>query len=106
MKRSLLILTIASYLVLALTLLDFSTPEKTKADSLKPDGLVVHEWGTFTSIAGAGGAAIDWRPLSGASDLPEFVYTEAENDGFRGTYRYDGKSTVARVRMETPVIYF
>ena len=36
-------------------------------------GLVVHEWGTFTSIAGVDGAAIQWRPLSGPSDLPCFV---------------------------------
>lgn len=106
MKSSLILLAIASYLVLTLTLLDFSVPEKTKADSIKPGGLIVHEWGTFTSIAGAGGVAIDWRPLAEASDLPEFVYTEAENDGFRGTYRSDGKNTAARVRMETPVIYF
>ena len=106
MKSSLILLATACYLLLTLTLLDFRVPEKTKADSIKPDGLIVHEWGTFTSIAGAGGAAIDWRPLAEKSDLPEFVYTETENEGFRETYRYDGKSAVARVRMETPVIYF
>jgi hypothetical protein len=106
MKRSLFILTVASYLALTLTLLDFSAPEKTKADSIKPDGLIVHEWGTFTSIAGKNGVAIDWRPLKEASDLPEFVYTEAENNGFRGTYHDKGKGSLARVRMETPVIYF
>src|SRR5258706_9569458 len=36
--------------------------------------LVVHEWGTFTSIAGKNGASLEWRPLNGASDLPSFVY--------------------------------
>ena len=37
--------------------------------------VVVHEWGTFTSVAGADGASLDWRPLAGPSDLPSFVYT-------------------------------
>lgn len=106
MKRSLILLTIASYLALALTLLDFSLPKKVEADSLKPNDLVVHEWGTFTSIAGKNGVAIDWRPLNGASDLPKFVYTDAKKDGFRKTYNDPGKGRLARVRMETPVIYF
>lgn len=114
MKRSLFILTVASYLALTLTLLDFNAPPKTEARTdtsagaatVSPDALVVHEWGTFTSIAGKSGGAIDWRPLNGASDLPKFVYTETGNNGFRGTYGTAGKGEVARVRMETPVIYF
>src|ERR1700730_15338945 len=36
--------------------------------------LVVHEWGTFTSIAGKNGAYLEWRPLNGSSDLPSYVY--------------------------------
>jgi hypothetical protein len=36
-------------------------------------GLVVHEWGTFTSVAGRDGAAMEWAPLSGTPDLPCFV---------------------------------
>lgn len=108
MKRSLILLTVASYLALTLTLLDFSIPEKTQA---KSSDLVVHEWGTFTSIAGRDGTAIDWRPLDGASDLPNFVYTETSKDGFRGTYgeRFEASqkgSVLAKIRMETPVIYF
>lgn len=67
---------------------------------------VAHEWGTFTSIAGQDGVAIDWKPLNGASDLPKFVYTEASKKGYRGTYHDPGKGRLARVRMETPVIYF
>ena len=35
--------------------------------------LVVHEWGTFTSVAGPDGQAVPWHPLSGSSDLPCFV---------------------------------
>ncbi|HEY0428047.1 MAG TPA: hypothetical protein VGC76_09730 [Pyrinomonadaceae bacterium] len=103
MKRSLILLTVASYLALILTLLDFTVPEKVEA---KPSDLIVHEWGTFTSIAGKTGVAIDWQPLNGATDLPKFVYTETSDDGFRGTYARVGKGEVARVRMETPVIYF
>src|SRR5436190_2157956 len=74
-----------------------------------PNDLVVHEWGTFTSIAGKNGVAIDWRPLNGSSDLPKFVYKENDEKGFRGTYKakLNGKDMLlVKVRMETPVIYF
>src|SRR5260370_9237197 len=63
-----------------------------------PAGLIVHEWGTFTSVAGADGAAADWLPLGGPSDLPCFVDHFA-NAGFKLGLR-------GTVRMETPVIYF
>lgn len=110
MKRSLFLLAVASYLALTLTLLDFSVLKNTEAKS-KPADLVVHEWGTFTSIAGRNGVALDWRPLNGASDLPKFVYNKDENEGFRGTYgeRFEAGqkgNIIAKVRMETPVIYF
>ena len=36
-------------------------------------GLVVHEWGTFTSVAAPDGQSVDWRPLDGPQDLPCFV---------------------------------
>jgi hypothetical protein len=66
--------------------------------------LVVHEWGTFTSIAGKDGVALDWRPLNGPSDLPKFVHTIEEGGGLRHP---PGKGDLrARVRMETPVLYF
>src|SRR5437016_10557955 len=61
-------------------------------------GLTAHEWGTFTSIAGRDGQAIDWLPLSGSTDLPGFVQHLRDGRfkiGLRGT-----------VRMETPVLYF
>ena len=35
--------------------------------------LVVHEWGTFTSVAGPDGEAVEWLPLAGPPDLPCFV---------------------------------
>jgi hypothetical protein len=68
--------------------------------------LVVHEWGTFTSIAGKDGVALEWRPLNGSTDLPKFVHTIQEGDGGL-RHRAIGKDDLtARVRMETPVLYF
>ena len=61
-------------------------------------GLTVHEWGTFTSVAGDEGQAVEWSPLTGSTDLPVFVEhfrDAAFKLGLRGT-----------VRMETPVLYF
>jgi hypothetical protein len=58
---------------------------------------VVHEWGTFTSIAGEDGRAVDWLPLRGGDDLPCFVKHLGVD--FKGTI-------AAKVRMETPVLYF
>jgi hypothetical protein len=109
MKSAFVLLTIAAYSALTFTLLDFSPT--TEANASKPADLVVHEWGTFTSIAGKNGIAIDWRPLNGASDLPKFVYTDTSRDGYRGTYGEkfvagQKGNVLAKVRMETPVIYF
>lgn len=61
-------------------------------------GLTVHEWGTFTSIAGSDGQAVVWWPLTGGADLPGFV------EHFRDArFKFNLEGTV---RMETPVIYF
>jgi len=71
--------------------------------------VIVHEWGTFTSIAGKDGAAVDWRPLNGSSDLPGFVYDTsglASGTGLRSGQRCNKCNLEALVRMETPVIYF
>ena len=68
-----------------------------QAQTTEP-GLIAHEWGTFTSIAGKDGQAVEWLPLSGRDDLPGFVEHfcfAAFKVGLRGT-----------VRMETPVLYF
>src|SRR3984885_1126604 len=60
--------------------------------------LTIHEWGTFTSVAGQDGCAVDWDALGGANDLPRFV-----NDfGYR-CFKWRVTGTV---RMETPVMYF
>ena len=80
-------------------------PDSTRTQAKETD-LVVHEWGTFTSVAGGNGVALDWRPLNGATDLPTFVYNSTHDGGYRGTYDRTGKGEISRVRMETPVIYF
>ena len=61
-------------------------------------GLTAHEWGTFTSIAGAERQAVEWFPLTGSTDLPSFV-EHFRNAGFKLGLR-------GTVRMETPVLYF
>ncbi len=43
------------------------------ARTVESPGATVHEWGTFTSVAGVDGSAIDWLPLGGPTDLPCFV---------------------------------
>jgi hypothetical protein len=65
-------------------------------DALKTP-YTVHEWGTFTSIAGANGMALKWQPFGGPTDLPCFVHR------FQIGYK---ASLAGTVRMETPVIYF
>jgi hypothetical protein len=60
--------------------------------------LMVHEWGTFTAVAGNDGDAVEWAPLTGSTDLPGFVEHISDanfKQGLRGT-----------IRMETPVLYF
>jgi len=69
---------------------------------------VAHEWGTFTTLAGQDGVALEWRPLEQESDLPSFVYTleDIETEGRRNLGPCVNKGCSGRVRMETPVIYF
>jgi len=67
-----------------------------------PD-LTIHEWGTFTAIAGKDGRAVEWLPLGlprfpASTDLPKFVEHISDVNfklGLRDT-----------IRMETPVMYF
>src|SRR5437588_10159859 len=72
------------------------------------DDLVVHEWGTFTSVQGADGVLMPWRPLENSA-LPGFIYNwrqpglGRQADGLLGL----GKGLMTSLqRMETPVIYF
>lgn len=64
----------------------------------QPSGLTVHEWGTFTSVAGEHGNAVTWDALGCKSDLPNFVH----DFGYRGLKL----GLHGSVRMETPVLYF
>jgi hypothetical protein len=80
-------------LCLAATL--FAAPISTTTSD--PSPLTVHEWGTFTSIAGADGTAVEWLPQAGPTDLPCFV--------LRNRFNIKG-SLSGTVRMETPVLYF
>jgi hypothetical protein len=69
------------------------------ATAMASDDLdTVHEWGTFTSVAGGDGSAMSWEPLSGPSDLPCFVH--------RLDQRNLKVAEWGTVRMETPVLYF
>src|SRR6266849_8003851 len=81
------------------------TSEAAHSSSAKENRLVVHEWGTFTSIAGKDGVALEWRPLNGSSDLPKFVHTSQE-EGL-GLRHVQSKAELSGlIRMETPVLYF
>lgn len=76
------------------------THTRSGVNSAEPvySSLTAHEWGTFTSIAGSAGHAVEWSPLSGSTDLPSFV-EHFRDPGFKLGLR-------GTVRMETPVLYF
>jgi hypothetical protein len=83
-----------TFVAIALTATALSLPD-TKASTLSD--LTVHEWGTFTSIAGEDGTAVEWTPLGGPQDLPCFV----------NRFRFNIKGWMpGKIRMETPVLYF
>ncbi len=80
--------------------LTVANPLHSRQKSSPDPGLVAHEWGTFTAIAGTDGQPIEWLPvdlvglggLGGPPELPGFV------EHFRGLPK--------SVLLETPVIYF
>jgi hypothetical protein len=78
----------------------------------------VHEWGTFTSVAGPDGKAAQWLPLAGPADLPCFI-EQFQNRLFKGIgpiaaqiqknpidYNKARTQLLGPIRMETPVLYF
>jgi len=82
---------------------------------LSPDRLIAHEWGTFTTVAGEDGRAVEWLPLNGPTDLPCFVehYKNSNNVKILPTedvrlidYETARSRLWGKVRMETPVLYF
>ncbi len=77
-------------------------------------GLIVHEWGTFTSLQGGNGHLIPWNPLK-TPELPKFVYDWHKTSlGLQPmtTYATGANAWITKggivslQRMETPVIYF
>jgi len=87
--------------LLAILLTPAVTQIEAQDQSLQKGRFVAHEWGTFTSVSTADGAAQYWNPLSGPTELPSFVYRSSE--AARGQCI---KCDLALVRMETPVVYF
>lgn len=71
----------------------------------RKSGYIAHEWGTFTSVQGADGTLLNWRPLE-TSHLPSFVY-DWNNPGLNRSLMTLTKGVMTSLqRMETPVIYF
>jgi hypothetical protein len=78
------------------------------ASPARSGGLVVHEWGTFTSVQGGDGKLLMWQAQQ-IGELPEFVYNWYRPGLNRQTPMnlMFGKGGVSGLqRMETPVIYF
>ncbi len=70
--------------------------------------LVVHEWGTFTSVQGSDGKLLAWQPFT-SLDLPAFVYDWRRPGLGRDlplAYQFNKGGIRSLQRMETPVIYF
>jgi hypothetical protein len=80
------------------------------AQSIYAVDLIVHEWGTFTSIQGSDGRPLRWSPFV-PSELPNFVYSRnapLHNDPRAKEFAFwETKGTRSWFqRMETPVLYF
>ena len=88
------------FVLSAIVALSGATALHSRRPNARPvySALTLHEWGTFTSIAGTDGEAMEWWPLTGSADLPGFV------EHFRDArFKFSLRGTV---RMETPVLYF
>src|SRR5690349_6590300 len=108
MKRAVrisIVFLIALGVVLGAVKLRRSSHANNKTPIAAQNDLVVHEWGTFTSIAGKDGVALEWRPLNGSVDLPKFVHT-MQQQGLGLRHSQTKADLTAQVRMETPVLYF
>ncbi len=87
-------------------LLFAQSPTQTRAEA---DRLVVHEWGTFTSMQGSDGVILEGLQREEEA-LPDFVYsrTKVRECPLR-QYGYKGlevPATHVTQKMETPVLYF
>ena len=73
-----------------------------------PRNLVVHEWGTFTSVQGGDGVPLRWSAQQ-IGDLPRFVHNWLKPELGRQPKAnlFFGKAGLSGLqRLETPVIYF
>src|SRR4030095_16469992 len=104
MRNTIRLALVLGILLVIVTGIAIKLRRTSTANASKENRLVVHEWGTFTSIAGENGVALEWRPLNGSTDLPKFVHTMQDGQGLRHV-RTKAEMT-ALVRMETPVVYF
>jgi hypothetical protein len=95
--------------LLAVVLLAVPAAAKGGRSELPADRLVVHEWGTFTSVQGSDGVALEGLQHEEEA-LPSFVYSRTEvrecplrRVGWKGL-----EVPVDHVsqKMETPVLYF
>src|SRR5689334_21354618 len=71
-------------------------PADAAPKAVKPDPLIVHEWGTFTGFSGADGVQLEFRPNI-ANELPKFVETRLRHAAAPLTK----SQTYAKLRMET-----
>lgn len=78
--------------------------EAGSAPAASPGGLIVHEWGTFTSFSGSNGRPVGFLPNN--SDLPGFVYHHQADPFAKAFTKSDWLQRYGTVSMETPVMYF
>jgi hypothetical protein len=97
-------------------ILAFASPGFAKSVSGPPDQLVVHEWGTFTSLQDESGNAVGWINADD-EPVPSFVHTlrwDLVADARAGAITLDPvlRQGVPQLhpdvtmRLETPVLYF
>ena len=104
--------------ILALPTLLGVTISASVDDNAGQGSFTVHEWGTFTSVAGPDGKTAQWLPLAGPTDLPCFV-EQFQNRLFKDIgpiaadiqknpidYNKARTQLLGPIRMETPVLYF
>ncbi len=97
-------------LVWAVGLVSLAFAPSSRAGADAPQApLVVHEWGTFTSVQGTAGIALEGLQHEEEA-LPDFVYSRSKvracplrDKGFKGL---EVPANHVTLKMETPVLYF
>lgn len=104
MPQRIAVVVLLSVVVTGTTALVAARAQAT-GEQARVSAMTVHEWGTFTSVAGEGGQAVKWQPFGRPTDLPCFVTLLNPTNLKFGPGGYL-PSLKASVRMETPVLYF